>query len=236
MTTAEKVTTTLFDLPLYDILFLKIFCYLDAWEVWRIRTVSTRFCRICWKYFRRALTTLCVDLTSFGSDKATVSSVLVKLTVAKDIVRVSTQLKKLSVHMDLSISHLLRKGDIESMLKSVADASPQLKYMCITNLESQQLSPLVAKGLGQCCSQLTELILWNINPEGTSFDVVLLSILERPIPTLAKLSLNTVKFCKKDTLCKCALNITNLRNFTVSRWAGFVCNIPALETSTSVST
>lgn len=219
MTTAN-VTVTLFDLPLYDILFLKIFSYLDAWEVWRIRTVSTRFCRICWKYFRRSLTTLCVDLTAFGSEKATFSSVLVKLAVAKDIVRVSTQLKMLSIHTDLSISHLLGKGDIESMLKSVADAAPQLKYLCISNLESQQLSPFVAKGLGQCCSQLTELILCNINPDGTSFDAILLNILGRPIPTLAKLSLSTVKFCEKDTLCKCALNITNLKNFTVSLWMG----------------
>lgn len=205
---------TLFDLPLYDILFPKIFCYLDAWEVWRIRTVSAKFCRICWKYFRHSLTTLCVDLES-ETQRDAVDSVFSRLTVAKDIIRVSTQLKKLSLHVDPSISRLLGRGDIEVMLKCVADATPQLKYLSITNLESQQLSPVVAKSLGQCCGRLTELMLWNINPVGTSFDAVLLSILHQPVHTLVKLSLNTVRFCEKDTLFKCALNISNLRSFVV---------------------
>ena len=206
------LAVSLFDLPLYDVLFPKIFCYLDAWEVWRVRTVSKKFCKICWKFFRHYLTTLCVDLATLDGGKDTVDSVL---TAAKDIISVSTKLKKFAVFMSSSITHFLGSRDVETLLTVVADASPQLKQLCITNLASLPLNPLIARRLGQCCSRLTELVMWNINPEGVSFDDILLNILDQPIPSLAKLSLSTIKFCNRDTLYKCALKISNLQNLMV---------------------
>lgn len=216
-TMGEHTMVTIFDLPLYDVLFPRIFCYLDAWEIWDIRTVSKRFCRLCWQFFRHSLTSLCVDLTTLEPfEKGTIDSLLEKLTAAKIIIRVSTQLKNFNVHMPPSFSHLPEGKDcIETLLSVLADASPQLRQLCITHFESLPFGSSVAKKLGQCCSQLTELVLWNVNPVESSFDVILLNILHCPILTLTKLSLSAVKFCEKDTLYKCALNISNLKNFTV---------------------
>ena len=207
---------TIFDLPVYDVLFPRIFCYLDAWEVWRLRSVSTRLCRVCWKYFRSSLATLCVDLTTQASGEDAMGSVLNRLTAAKEIARVSTQLKKLTVHMASSMTHgVLGRGEIEDLLNVVAYASPQLEQLCIANLESMLFSPSVAQRLGQCCCQLKELVLWNVNPEGVSFDVVFQNILYQPIATLIKLSLSTINFCEKDTLSKSVGKIPNLRKLTV---------------------
>ena len=204
---------TIFDLPLYDILFPRIFCYLDAWEVWKIRTVSTRFCRICWTYFRSALTTLCIDLSTCESEEDTV---LARLAAAVEITRYCCQLKIFAVHTtSFTCTSVLGKRDIEGLLMVVAGASPPLERLCISGLAAVQFRPSVAKRLGQCCSQLTELALWNIEPEGTIFDSVFKSILDQPIPTLNKLSLKSVKFYERDTLCKSTVKFPNLKNFTV---------------------
>ena len=208
---------SIFDLPLYDILFPRIFCYLDAWEVWRIRTVSTRFCRTCWEYFRTALTNLCVDLSVCESEDA-VAPVSARLTAAIEIARDCQQLKKFSVHLTSFIcTRVIGKRDIENLLMVVAAASPQLQHLHISGLESLQLSLSVTRSLGQCCSQLTELELWNIEPDGTVFDSVFKSILDQPILTLDKLSLKSVKFYEQDTLCKSSVKFPNLRNLTV-KW------------------
>jgi hypothetical protein len=166
-------------------------------------------------YFRSALTTLCVDLSTCESEDA-VASVSAMLTAAVEITRNCHQLKMFSVHVTSFVcTSVLGKRDIEGLLMVVADASPQLERLCITGLESAQCSPLVAKGLGQCCSQLTELVLWNIEPDGTIFDSIFKSILDQPILTLDKLSLKSVKFYERDTLCKSTVKFPNLRNFTV---------------------
>ena len=210
-----QATTGIFDLPLHDILFPRIFCYLDAWEVWKIRTVSTRFCRICWTYFRSALTTLCVDLSACESSEDAVISVLARLTAAIEITRVCCQLKIFAIHMtSFTCTNVLGNRDIEGLLMVVADVSPKLNQLHISGLVCVQFSPSVAKRLGQCCSQLTELALWNIESDGT-FDSVFKSILDQPILTLNKLSLKSVKFYERDTLCKSTVKFPNLRNFTV---------------------
>ena len=220
------VQATIFDLPLYDILFPRIFCYLDAWEVWKLRTVSTRFCRICWTYFRSALTTLCIDLSTCESEEDAVISVLARLTAAIEITRICHQLKIFVVHTtSFTCTSVLGKRDIEDLLMVVADASPLLERLCISGLTSVQFRPSVAKRLGQCCSQLTELALWNIEPEGTIFDSVFKSILDQPIPTLNKLSLKSVKFYEGDTLCKSTDKFPNLRSFTVIYFIPVPCMV-----------
>ena len=221
---AARKAATIFDLPLYDVLFPKIFCHLDAWEVWKIRTVSARFCKICWMYFRSSLTTLCVDLTMCKSED-TISSVSNKLSVAMEITRISSHLKKFAVHMTSFIcTSVLGKRDIEELLMVVADASPQLEQLHITGLESVHFSPSVSKQLGECCSQLKELVLWNVNPDGATFDTVFKNILDHPILTLNKLSLKSVKFCERDTLYESALKFPNLRSFTVK----FICIVRSI--------
>ena len=207
---------TIFDLPLYDILFPRVFCYLDAWEVWRIRTVSTRFCRICWTYFSSALTTLCVDLTTYESEEDGIASVLSKLTAAIEITRICRPLKRFAIHMtSFTCTSVLGKRDIQTLLMVVASTSPQLELLCISGLQSMQFSLSVARRLGWCCNQLTELALWNIEPDGTIFDSIFNCILDQPIHTLNKLSLKSVKFHERDTLCKSTNKFPNLRNFTV---------------------
>lgn len=167
-------------------------------------------------YFRSALTTLCVDLSTYESEEDDVASVSARLTAAVEITRICHQLKRFSVHATSFIcTSMLGKRDIEGLLMVVADASPQLERLCIAGLESVQFSPSVAQGLGQCCSTLTELALWNIEPDGTIFDSIFKSILAQPILTLQKLSLKSVKFYERDTLCKTTVKYPNLRNFTV---------------------
>ena len=167
-------------------------------------------------YFRSALTALCVDLSAYESEEDDVTSVSARLTAAIEIIRNCHQLKRFSVNITSFVcTSVLGKRDVESLLMVVADASPQLELLCIAGLESVQFSPSVAQGLGQCCSQLTELTLWNIEPDGTSFDSIFKSILAQPILTLHKLSLKSVKFYERDTLCKSTVKYPNLRNFTV---------------------
>lgn len=210
-----RTPATIFDIPLYDILFPHVFCYLDAWEVWKIRTVSTSFCRICWTYFSSALTTLCVDLTC-ESEENDIASVSSKLVAAIEITRICRPLKRFAVHLtSFTCTSVLGKRDVEGLLMTVAGTSPQLEMLHISGLKSVQFSPSVAKRLGQCCNQLTELALWNVDPDGIIFDSIFSCILDQPILTLNKLSLKSIKFYERDTLCKSAIKFPNLRNFTV---------------------
>ena len=208
----DNMMATIFDLPVYDVLFARIFCYLDAWEIWRIKTVSARFNRICWKYFKCFLLELNVDLSTFEIGKDATA----KLAAAKVIARISSQLKMFTLHLPLSVIHLLgQRNDVETLFTVIAHASPQLSRLCIINLDSLPFGLTTAKHLGLCCGQLTELVLCNINPTDIDFDILLLSILDHQINAMTKLTLSTVKLCRQDTLRKSAFKTPNLKSLTV---------------------
>ena len=210
-----RSTTTLFDLPLYDVLFPRIFRYFDAWEIWRIRTVSVRFNRICRKYFESSLAVLSVDFSTFEMGKDATELISAKLAAAQEIIRNSTQLKVFTLHLSPTVTHLLARDDVETLLTVVAHAAPKLTHMSMINLESLPFSLSTAAELGLCCSQLTELVLCNIDPPGVEFDAIFLNILDHPLNTLIKLTLSTIRFSMKETLCKSAVKTPNLRILTV---------------------
>ena len=207
----SQVHMSIFQLPLYDVLFPNIFCYMDIWDVWILRTVCRDFCHICWKFYKNACKSLDINLTNCSTPDVAHDKIL----TARKISKVCTQLESFVI----KVSNISRSCNIEqelnSLLTLVAKGPSEISRLHLAGFTISVTSPncqlleLLSRGF----SNVSEMTLDNIKCCGGDVSTLWKHCVERG--TLRNFHLVNLTLSRS-----CLLQVThsnpNLKHFCVS--------------------
>lgn len=147
-------------LPVEDILIPHVLSLLTPIQIWSLRSACKDLHRIVEQYF-----TVCVSTTFRISHSG-------HLYVACYVLSKCRRLRALSIEIDA----LLQEQPIDQCLRSLAIASPRLKFLALSRCHTADPS-VCADSLSECCQELSVLRLRSLS--GPSQDWFLGSILRK---------------------------------------------------------